>query len=1542
MGFLALWPLAFLIIIPIIILFYILKQRAEQKNISSLYLWKETFKNMEASTPWEKLKHNLLMYLQILLVLCLIIALLNPYLKKGGTEYKNIMLVLDNSGSMNALYDGEMTRLDIAKEKAKDYIRQYSGKAYVTVISGNQTTKLEISNSTDIKLLEEKINQIAQTDFVGDLSATISYVESMVSQWESYEAVFFTDTSVDINAINGTLVSLRSDGANGAIDYVSHSVMQDGTFTVLVKASNYGTEKITSDINLYLNDTIVDIKNVSLDLGESELIYFENLTKKQYETALENGGLIKAEWNEKDILSEDNVSYDKLEATQTRKILLISEQNIFLEKALLTRENIELYKTTNPDNIDDTSFFDLYIFDGMIPEELPNQGNLLFINPDQSLVYDKKEMISVHEKKEAVKVLAKKHIVNESILDFTFGVSEYQSIEKPVWAESFFEAGEDSLGFIGNMNGRTIAILAFDIHNSDLPLQTEFPIFIYQLLGQCIQNNMIENSVLTVGDPIVVYPATNAWKLQVTKPDGKILEIPIENTKINYTEASKSGIYSMEQISDSKSWVETIVLNFPVATESKINEVTKITGSDTIMASELAKKTMLGGRNLQNLFIIVCLILLLLEWIVYIKSYRLPRRTKKWVLYGVRSCIAFLLVLSLLDLEIPLSANKTTTVFLLDVSESISGSIDEGEAFIKEALDQMPKNEQAGVIVFGKDARVEQFVTNQRLFTKIGTNPIVTATNMEAAIQSALALFPEESKKRLVLITDGEENEGSIMNLSSTLVANQVQTKILKVNHDTTKEVYIDKVVVPEKVDLGDPFQVKVQIKSNISTAAILYLYSGTELKATEEVTLQVGENQFIFKDIQTSDGLKSYRVRIEPLEDSKTINNEYVAFTQAKAGEKILLIEGQAGEGNAFEKVLNAANISYDKTIPEGAPRSMIHFNEYKTIILLNVHADDLPEAFLNHLESYVKDYAGGFIVIGGEDSFALGNYRGSSIETVLPVKMDLEGEKQIKEIAIAMVIDHSGSMNAGNGYVTLLDLAKQAAIEAVNNLRPTDYVGVLAFESSFDWVVPLQLAKDLDHITSNINAIPLGGGTSIYPAVSEAYKQLKNLDAKVKHIILLTDGQDGFQNYSDLIDDLTKEGITLSTVAVGTESDTRLLTRLAEQGKGRYYYTDINSDIPRIFAQEVFLSAKSYLIQEEFTPVISSNSELISDVIGNGLPSMYGYIASSKKDLATVHLVSHKEDPILTTWQYGLGKTIAFNSDGEGKWTANYSSWSKYPLFWKNLIKWTITDTSDENSTIETKTVGTTNYITYKTTDYTADTKITGIYTDEEGMVNEIQLEAKSPGIFEGKIDLSDTGVYSINIRQEESGEITKMQNTAFAVQYSAEFRFSEQTNLLETFASTISADFIQEPKDIFSKKLSSINTSTNITWLLLVIALILFVFDVANRRFRFTLGHFNYIITKFVHKDIKEISYRKDKIKKEPLDEKQKENQSIKDIKAEKKELDNNAQVNNSNIRKKDHEKIRQSKKAKKEKEDKIKKQDSGLDTAQLLQKKKDRID
>lgn len=601
------WPLVFLLLIPAIILLYMLKQKAREYPFSSSMLWREIFNNIEATTPWEKLKKNLLMFLQILTVLLLILALMAPYLKHGGRKYDNVVIVLDTSASMGIQYNEERTRMEEAVERACDYVDSLSETAQVTILTANQETGIIKTNVTDKSELKKALRNLTLTDMSGDAGAAVSVVQSMANQWEQYEAVFFTDSPVELGNLEAQVINLYTDYNNLSMDYISYGMEYDETgtpsLTVIGKITNGTSEDVTTDINLYGDDVLLMVQSVQVPAASSQVVYFEQVDF--------NGRVLTAEINNKDDLQADNKAYATLNEDTQKRVLLVTEDNMFLEKAVVNVSWVDLYKTNQLSAVNNSEKFDLYIFDGMMPETLPEQGNVICFQPPTG------GDVTIQDTLTNVNLVFMDTEITKYVSDFSFGVSEAAEYERPIWADSFISSGDGCAGYFGENNGRRIAVLGFDIHHSDLALQAEFPILISNLMDYMMVSGMAGEEYYETGEKIVFNGNLNGSDIVVQSPQGTTTVLPAAVATNAYTDTGRAGIYTVSQTVDGEERQEQFVVRFPVEEESHQNGE-EAQEHETIGEDE---KNLTGGRDLRNLMILLALLALAVEWFVYVRQH---------------------------------------------------------------------------------------------------------------------------------------------------------------------------------------------------------------------------------------------------------------------------------------------------------------------------------------------------------------------------------------------------------------------------------------------------------------------------------------------------------------------------------------------------------------------------------------------------------------------------------------------------------------------------------------------------------------------------------------------------------------------------------------------------------------------------------------------------------------------------------------------------------------------------------------------------------
>lgn len=594
MGFTNLWPLFLLITIPLVIMLYILKRKYKEEVISSSLLWKEVYKNTRANTPWEKLRKNIMMLLQILILLALILALMKPFLNFGGKSYKNVVLVIDNTASMNVTYN-DTTRLEESKKLAKEFLLGTKDGTNAYIISFDGNSNLLLNGDFDKETSTGIIDGISKSYGTGDINDVTSLVRAIGQGiGEDYEALIFTDKNVELGDINGKVVSLANSGINASVDNVSHKFIDNGV-KVIATVTNRGEGVYEGDFSIFDGNELVAVEALVLQEGESKTLSF---TVDQLQ-----GDILIGELSRKDILLEDNIYYHVVGKKKTNKILIVTDQNVFLEKAFGVLENTEVFKTNDPSNITSTDNYDLYIFDNVTPDIMPSKGSLLFINPKSN------EFFNVLNGGDIGEAEVVKGEVSRYLESTQFTLSNYNSIEVPYYGRSFLSVDEKSIGFKGDIDGRKIAALSFDLHHSDFALKKEFPILMYELGESLISTGMVNKSNFKASDKIVVKGIGSEGQITLTYPKGEIADVS-SGDEVN----SKAvlGIYKVSK----ENQEEKFSINFPSERES-ITNISSIGESENIAKEKVDLRR---GLNISPLLIILAIMIVGFEWIMYKKG----------------------------------------------------------------------------------------------------------------------------------------------------------------------------------------------------------------------------------------------------------------------------------------------------------------------------------------------------------------------------------------------------------------------------------------------------------------------------------------------------------------------------------------------------------------------------------------------------------------------------------------------------------------------------------------------------------------------------------------------------------------------------------------------------------------------------------------------------------------------------------------------------------------------------------------------------------
>jgi len=847
------------------------------------------------------------------------------------------------------------------------------------------------------------------------------------------------------------------------------------------------------------------------------------------------------------------------------------------------------------------------------------------------------------------------------------------------------------------------------------------------------------------------------------------------------------------------------------------------------------------------------LLLLLVPLVVYIGA---PSKGSLWrrELFSLilRLVIILCLILAMAGLEIVQSGNNLAVVFLVDVSDSMPQQAIESEVgFISAALKSMSADDKSAIILFGADALVERPMSSLNELASITSVPITNQTDLAEAIQLGLALFPSGYAKRMVILSDGAETTGDALNAAKFASASDVQIVVVPFINQVSAEALITNVDVPTHLRNGEQFDLNVSIQANQSMRATVRVLAKNKILYEGAYELHKGSQTLSLPLVAQEPGFVSYQVQITPDKDTFYQNNRLDTFSQVEGPPRILMVAPPKGEVMPGGEIrpdeysllldsLTSAGFDVKLITPSLMPADLPSLTQYNSVVLVDVPARELGRNQMETLQSYVRDLGGGLVAVGGPTSFGVGGYYGTPLEETLPIDMQIKDEKRRPSLSIVFIIDHSGSMGETSGGAVKLELAKEAAARSVEMLFPNDRVGVIAFDDTASWIVPMTNLENSTDVVNAIGGIQIGGGTDIYAGLLAMSKVLPDDPAKVKHVILLTDGGAELTGIPELVDKLYKEnGITLSTVGVGNDA-APFLKDLAALGGGRYHFTNNAGSIPSIFTEETTLATRAYIVEESFFPKLVNSSPILAGITET--PRLYGYIASSAKDLAQVILESDKGDPILAAWQYGLGRSVAFTSDATGRWARDWARSKIFPTFWVQAVRYTINDSLNSALQMTIESHGEKASITLDARDRTG--KFLNSYQIEANIVapngesQSVTFTQTAPGRYESEFIPKEQGIYLIRFSGKTDagiGSASFAETTGWALSYSPEYqRIESNPDLLLRLSALTNGQVASPlPSTVFSHNLKATRASHPIAPLLLLIAALLLPFDIAARR-------------------------------------------------------------------------------------------------------------
>jgi len=641
---------------------------------------------------------------------------------------------------------------------------------------------------------------------------------------------------------------------------------------------------------------------------------------------------------------------------------------------------------------------------------------------------------------------------------------------------------------------------------------------------------------------------------------------------------------------------------------------------------------------------------------------------------ALRVGFVVLLALGLARLARTATTQKVCTVYLVDVSESVPDlALEDARQAIQKGLDAKPSDALVRVVTFAARPRVVPMADNEVKAPPLPRHEqkLSAATDVASALQLAYGLYPAGYLRRAVLLSDGVQTDGDLLAEANRARAFGVKLFTVPYRRPVPGEVAVRELVVPAKVRVGEPFEVHAKIFTSRAQKVKAVLKQGEAINGLDGVrTLELakGDNDVAFKSVVRVAGDVTYALELgEIAEDRFAENNRYAVSASVPGRPTVLYVEGVPQRATYLAGALGAQEFEVDVRAPRELPSSLRELERYDFVILSDAPAEAVSLTQQDAIEQYVRDIGGGFLFAGGESGYGLGGWYHTTIERILPVRMDSEKRRDEPGVAMVLVIDRSGSMSG-----LPLEMAKAAARATADVLQSDDLLEVVAFDTQPTRIVRLTPAKHRARIQNDIARIQPGGGTEIFSALDAAYQSLTVARARKKHVILLTDGQAPNAGVRDLTQAMVAEGITVSTVGLGGGVDETLLRMVSDLGGGRFYKVSDPQTLPRVFTRETEMVSRSAAVEEYFQPKVATFADFLRGIDVASAPFLHGYVATKMKPPpAQMILVSEIGEPILARWHVGLGWSLAWTSDVKNLWAVEWLRWPSYGQFWGQLVR-------------------------------------------------------------------------------------------------------------------------------------------------------------------------------------------------------------------------------------------------------------------------------
>lgn len=818
----------------------------------------------------------------------------------------------------------------------------------------------------------------------------------------------------------------------------------------------------------------------------------------------------------------------------------------------------------------------------------------------------------------------------------------------------------------------------------------------------------------------------------------------------------------------------------------------------------------------------------------------------------LRIMFIIILFVGLADPQLLMKVRDQCAIFAVDVSSSIQKKERQPvKDYIFSKIDEKEDDDRIGVLQFGENADIlvpptdfshdATLSTLSELFQADQVNP--EFTDIEGAVLKAAKLFPEGCQKRIVLISDGNENAGRVSDAYRELASGNIGVDVLPVGGMDHAEVLVESLYAPPAVKEGTPFNLDIATRSNVATKATLKITVDRQKRSFTErmVTITPGGRQIHRIPVTLEEGgIHQIDAALFSEEDSFYVNNSATTSSRVESRPRVLFVTGQSRSGSGKRHEYLAGILSENRMDVEIIPSYVLppnieKYGGYDALILDDIDFVSLRNEQMEAVAAAVHDLGTGLILVSGRNSMGGRGGAGTPIESALPVRLLPSPGKRPSTMDLILVIDKSGSMSEG-AEDTKIQIAIDAMQSIIKMFSEEDRAGIIAFDSEAHIIAYPGLMKNREEIIRKIQGITPRGSTDFYPALMQAHSWLRDSEAQYRHIILLSDGMTRERDFTEFLGMIRKENITLSTVGIGKNGNSLLMKKIARGGSGRFYQVEDDFyELKNIFRTDSLLASGSLTVEETFTPVFRDPDPILRGV-SFMMPVMHGYAVTSPRTTAVIPIISQRGDPIIGFWRYGLGKAAIFTGDDGSSWSKDWLSWEGFGRLWVQLVARTMRSRLDGKTFPLFLVRGSTVEIRYELTERqkkNVETFIARIlYPD--GKTHDVILFQTLDGSYKGDMHGLAPGRYQAVIAADRSGDTQVLAMGNFSISGAQEFLTLDVNNVLfENIVAETGGRILSQQDPLFEDRREEGRRYIAISPYLFVLAAALFLMNVAIYR-------------------------------------------------------------------------------------------------------------